>query len=340
VDTSLSPDLQSLTLSYADSWLFGIPLGFSVSGGVAHRNLTAVQNIYYPQNTSSDTTASYMNYQQLSFSLSLGVGRRWFPSFAILALRGGISSSLLRNFYDAALFEPVDTTIAKYEANWGLRNTIWTSLSLDNRDINYDPSRGWFASQRISWTGLLPEPIESEYFLRMDTKGEFYLTLLNLPVTEKWNLKFVFMEYAGLSFLFPPSPSMLGETSKLYVDGMFDGRGWMAYAYNRRGKAMFNNIMELRMPVMPGLFSLDFFFDIALVKDNQADLFTNARVEDLLFSFGPGLRFSLPQFPLRLLFSFSFKREDGQIKWLNSNGALNATSPQPVFVLSFNLPNT
>jgi outer membrane protein insertion porin family len=76
-----------------------------------------------------------------------------------------------------------------------------------------------------------------------------------------------------------------------------------------------------------------------VVKYNQGDLFTNVTVDDFLFSFGPGLRFSMPQFPLRLLFSFAFKSENGEIKWLNSSGVLNATSPQPVFVLSFNLPN-
>ena len=336
-DTTLSPDVQSLTLSYGDSWLWGIPLGISVSAGVTHRNLTAVQRFYYADD--QEALTGYMNYEQLSFSLGTSVGRRWNPNFAILSLTGGISASVQRNFYDAALFVPADYTIADYEAAWRLRNTLWTSFSVDDRDINYDPSSGWFISQRLGWTGIFPQPVETEFFLRTDTKAEIYFTLLNLPVTDAWSLKFVFMEYAGLSLLFPPQESMLGETSMLYIDGMFNGRGWMYYAYNYRGKAMFSNIMEIRMPIMPGLLAFDFFFDTVLIKQNQGDLFSNVTIDDFLFSFGPGLRFSMPQFPLRLLFSFAFKSENGEVKWLNSSGMLNATSPQPVFVLSFNLPN-
>jgi outer membrane protein insertion porin family len=186
----------------------------------------------------------------------------------------------------------------------------------------------------------LPQPIETEFFLRTDTKGEIYFTLLDYKVTDAWNLKFVIMNYTGLSFQVTPQKSMLGESSMLYIDGMFNGRGWMSFAYNQRGKAMWSNITELRMPVMPGLLSLDFFFDIAAVKSEPGDLFSNLRAEDLYFSFGPGLRFSMPQFPLRLLFSFPFKNDNGSIKWLSSTGIeLIAKSPQPVFVLSFNLTN-
>jgi outer membrane protein insertion porin family len=335
--TTLSPDVQSGTINYGESWWLNLPLGLSLSADVSHKNLTALQNVYFP--ASREYASNYMNYSQLSFSGAIGVGRRWFPNFGILSLSGGLTVSLLRNYYDARLFEPVDTTIAEYEDSWGWRNTLWTAFSVDDRDINYDPSRGWFASQRVSWTGFLPRPIEKEFFLRTDTKGEIYFTLLDVPITDLWRLKVVLMEYAGLSFMFPPDRASLGESSMLYVDGMFNGRGWMSYAYNTRGKAMFSNIMELRMPLLPGLLAFDFFFDTAVVKYDHKELFNGTKSDDFLFSFGPGLRFAMPQFPLRLMIAFAFKTEDGSVRWLNSGGSLAASSPQPLFVLSFSLPN-
>jgi outer membrane protein insertion porin family len=334
---TIAPEQQSLALGYSDSWLFGNPVSVSLSADLTHKALSALQKVYFPDMTSSIT--NYMDYEQWSFTLSTGLGRRWFPTFAIFSLSGGISSSLLRNFYAANLYEPIDTTIADYQAQWGLQDTLWGSASLDGRDINYDPSKGWFISQRLSWTGILPPPVESEFFFRTDTKVEGYYTLLNLPVTNEWNLKFVLMGYSGLSFQFPAREDTIGRSSMLYVDGMFNGRGWMQYGYDLRGKAMWSNIIELRTPLIPGLFALDFFFDAAVVKEDAGQLFSALTIDDFLFSFGPGLRFSIPQFPLRLLFGFAFKSVDGKVKWLSSGGQLEADSPQPLFVLSFNLVN-
>jgi outer membrane protein insertion porin family len=339
-DGTLSPDQQSLALGYSDSWFLGLPLGISVSADVTHRNLTALQRIYYPG--SADSSNHYMDYEQWAFTLAAGVGRRWFPDFAILSLNGGISSSLLKNIYDAKLYEPVDSTIAEYEQLWTLKNTIWSSFSIDNRDVNYDPSRGWFASQRIAWTGLLPKPVETEFFFRTDTKGELYFTLLNQPITDTWSLKFVLMESTGLSFQFPVRKDTLGATSMLYADGMFVGRGWMTYMYNKdiRDTAMWTNLLELRMPLIPGILAFDFFFDIVAIKKDSGKYFSTLTEEDFYFSFGPGLRFSIPQFPIRFLFGFAFKQTDHGIQWLNSAGTeIDSNSPQPVFVLSFNLPN-
>jgi outer membrane protein insertion porin family len=85
--------------------------------------------------------------------------------------------------------------------------------------------------------------------------------------------------------------------------------------------------------------AFDFFFDTTVVKDEPGQMFTNLSIDDFYFSFGPGLRFSLPQFPLRLLFGFAFKSDEGSVKWLTSSSQLTSPSPQPVFVLSFNLTN-
>jgi outer membrane protein insertion porin family len=337
VNTTLSPDQQSLTLGYGDSWLFGLPVDVSVSFGVTHKYLTTIQDIYFPSGLEE---SYYMNYRQLDFSLSAGIGRRWFPEFAILRLAGGVSSSFLRNFYETDLYEPYDSTIADYASRWGLRNSFWTSFSLDDRDINYDPGKGWFASQYVSWTGLLPREIkefgEKEFFLRTDTKGEIYFTLLNIPFTENWALKLVLAGLTTFSFQFPAyaedeNRDLIGETSKLYIDGMFIGRGWGS-GNPKRGKAMWSSTVELRLPVVPGLLAIDGFFDAVALKPEPKDLFSNLSINDFRFSYGPGIRFSMPQFPLRLLFTWGFSYVDDKFTWRNGKNDMQ-------FVLSFNIVN-
>jgi outer membrane protein insertion porin family len=327
VDTTLTFDQQSVSLGYGDSWVFGIPLDISASFGFSHKYLTTIQNLYTPAGVNSPS--SYMNYRQLDFSIGAGVGHRWSFGFADLRVGGGLTASLLRNYYDANLYEPFDSTIASYEGGWRPKTSVYASVSLDHRDLNYDPGKGWFSSERLTWTGLLPV-VENEFYLRTDTKAEIYFTLLDLPLFDgKWSLKFVLAGMTSLSFLLPAN-DMIGETSKLYIDGMFNGRGWSSAT--ERGEAMWSSTVELRWPLISGLLAADFFFDAVALTEKPGDFFTNMKADNWRFSFGPGIRFSMPQFPLRLLFTWGFSYVDGKFAWKNDPNAME-------FVLSFNIVN-
>ena len=243
-----------------------------------------------------------------------------------------MSGRILRNFYDASIYTPVDSLIADNLKHWGMQNSIWVALSIDDRDLNYDPSQGWFAKQQFSWTGLIPG-LEKQFFFSSETKGELYVTLLDLPVFETWNLKFTLAGLTSLSFIEPTPNSKLSDSNKLYIDGMFTGRGWSSLYNTHRGLALWNNSIELRMPIAPAIFSLDFFFDAAVIKDSPQSFFTNLNMSDVYFSFGPGFRFSLPQFPLRMMLANTFQILDGKVAWQNGRG------PEWQFVLSFNITN-
>ena len=327
----LSTDTQSLSFGYADSWLWGMPVSVDVSAGLEHSSLSTPRIMYLPDGSVTDSKY-YMNYEQMSLDLSASIGRRWIPNFAIFSLTGGITGEILNNLYDADLYIPADTTISDYHENWGMQNSIWASGSVDARDLSYDPSSGWFASQRLSWTGLLPF-VENEFFFRSDTKGEIYFTLLDTPITDTWNLKFVLAGLSTFSFIEPTPGTTLSSTNKLYVDGMFTGRGWESIYNTHRTKCMWNNAIELRMPLVPGVVSLDFFFDAVALKEDVKDMFSSLSIEDFYFSFGPGFRVSLQQFPLRILLANTFQIKDGAVKWQNGTG------PEWKFVLSFNITN-
>jgi len=353
--TTVSPDTQSVSLGYSENWFLGSPLTVSFSLSAAHKSLYAYEDSQFPfqddsgydddgpvpdpyetyddYDDSSSIDNSYrMKYEQWSYSLGISTGYRWFPAFAMTTLRGGVNFSVLQNFYDGVLYRPADKFVRNNHGKWGWSNSVWTKLSLDRRDVNYDASSGWFASQQITYHGLFPT-IETEFFTRFDTKAEIYFKLLDYPVTDTWNLKVVLAGNTGFSFQVPNRGDPISDTNKLYIDGMFVGRGWTSL-YDEtaaRGDMMINHSLELRVPVIPGTVAIDWFFDGVAVKKDIKELST-LTLNDYYMSYGPGVRFLIPQFPLRLMFANTFRIQDGNWEW--RTGEADWT-----FVLSFNIAN-
>lgn len=325
---TIASNEQDIDFSYSENWLFGKPIQISESLSLFHSDSSALAFNMLP-NGVLDDDYYYMNYESYGASLSSSVGHRWLPSFAIMTLSGGMTNTLSDNLYDEGIYTPLDSGVNKYANRFGLKNSVFANLSLDDRDVNYDPTKGWFASERLAWYGLLPG-VEKEFYLRSDTKLESYLKLFDIPVANGfWNFKMVLAAYTGISLLYPLPGSLFGNSSKVYVDGMFNGRGWDDKANESRGKAMLSNKVELRVPLFQGVLGIDGFFDAVAVKEEPHELLDSLSIEDFYFSFGPGLRFLVPQFPLHLIFANKFRVEDGNVKW----------DEKWKFVLSFNVTN-
>ncbi|MDR2398571.1 MAG: outer membrane protein assembly factor, partial [Spirochaetaceae bacterium] len=119
------------------------------------------------------------------------------------------------------------------------------------------------------------------------------------------------------------------SVNMLAVDGMFTGRGWTQEYYNK-GLALWENWAELRMPLVPGILAWDLlFFDAAAVKESPWAFFNTLQMEDMRFSLGTGLRFTIPQFPFRIGFAKRFKVVDGNLEW--QEGGIGGLD----FVISF-----
>jgi len=351
-----SPDTQNASIGFSENWFLGSPLTVSFNLSVSHQQLYAYQDILFPvfddgfyssygvvpdpytslseYATSSTVDSSYrMKYDHWTYGTGVSTGYRWNPSLANISLRGGLNFSVVQNVYDANLYRPADKEIRDQHGQWKWNNSLWTRLSLDRRDLGYDPSTGWFASQQVTWYGLFPN-IETSYYTRFETKAEGYLTLCNIPIMNAWNLKFVLAGYSGLTFLLPVGGNPISDVNKLYIDGMFNGRGWTSLylVSSARGNVLVSHWVELRMPIAPGIISADFFFDAIAPKKDIGSL-SSLSLNDYYFSYGPGLRFSIPQFPLRLMFANTFRIQEGKFQWGSSRGS------DWQFVLSFNIQN-
>lgn len=323
---SLSNSEQSIGFNYGQNWIGNLPISLSQSLSISHESATSLVNFWAPDLTLYQN-GYYYNYNGLSASLGTGLSRRFVYDYAILSLSAGLSNSLNNNIYDENLYVPVDTGVSTYANRWGITNYIYTGVSVDNRDVSYYPTKGWFTSQNFTWYGLIPG-LEKEFFLRTDTKLEGYLKLMDIPFTDDYSLKLILSGYSGISVLFPTA-SGITDSHKLYIDGMFNGRGWTENYKVNKGQVLISNKLELRLPIVPGIIGVDAFFDAAAIKSSFQDL-SSLSINDFYFSFGPGVRFLHPQFPLHLLFAWKFKTTDG--------GPSFDTNPFQ-FVLSFNITN-
>ena len=325
---------QNIDFSYSQSWIGNLPITFSESLSFSHTNGYTPVMMYQP-NGVFDQYHYYVNYEGYSATLGTALGRRWYPRFAILSLSGGLNNTLTRYQYDEHTFVPVDSGISMFANRIGLMNSFWTSFSMDDRDINYDPSKGWFASQRFTFYGLVPK-LEKEFFLSSETKLEGYLTLFDWALNDVNSIKGVLALYTGLTMMFPINNSVISDSNKPYIDGMFTGRGWseLYRSADAKGKVLWNTQLEFRIPVVPGVVGIDFFHDAVAVKPEVSQLFNNLTLNDFYFSMGPGIRFLMQQFPLHLLFSWRYQVQDGKVLW----GGKGGYNPY-MFVISFNIVN-
>ena len=324
--TTIAPLEQSIDFSYSQNWIGKYPVSFSTSLSFSHAKSTNLVNFWSP-NLELVQNRYYMSYHDWSTTLSSGLSRRWTPDYAILTLSGGIATSLQRNVYDESLYVPLETSVSSYANRWGISNALYGSFSIDNRDVNYDPTRGWFLSEKVTWHGLIPD-LEKEFYARTDTKLEGYLKLLDLPVTESWHFKLILAGYTGFSAIIPVENGM-STRNAIYIDGLLNGRGWGESYSDSSGLAMLSNRLELRVPIVPGVVGIDGFWDAAAVKPKIQDAFQYS-ISDFYFSYGPGIRFLIPQLPLHLLFAWRYRVVDGKPQF----------AEQPFnFVLSFNVTN-
>lgn len=325
---NVSSSEQSVDLSYSQNWIGKLPITYSQSLSFSHSTETTPVN-YFGPNLDLQQYYYYMNYKSWAASLGTSFGRRWSYDWAILTGAAGLSNSLNNNIYEETLYTPVDQGVSTFANRWGWLNSVWTSFSLDGRDLNYDPSKGWFASERLSWYGLIPG-LEKEFFLKTDTKAEYYLTLFSIPFTEDYTFKSVLALSSNFISIFPTPNTTVSDSNRLYIDGMFNGRGWTEAYKDGKGLVLWSNKAELRFPIVPNIIGADIFWDYAVIKSSFADLATLS-IDDFYCSFGPGVRILLQQFPLHLLFAFRYKHD--------ANGIPHFDESPFQFVLSFNIVN-
>jgi len=361
-------DSSTVAVNYIHRWILGLPLslGTDFSAEFLKRRASMRNQIHWfngdEQDAFPDGFLSYkefvdnnklppneflMSYDQWYLSLGLSTGYRWATFLGTLGLSGGMRFGIIRNSYDE-IFEPFDPALRERNNEWTPKNSLWTSLSLDKRDIFYDPSRGYYLLERLGFFGILSN--EREHYIRSDSKIQYFKTLFDIPVFKNWNFKSVLALNFGISFLLrqpgrnkDSNVPVIEDANKLAIDGMFVARGWNDQ-YRYKGLMLLDNWAELRFPIVRGILAFDMFFDAAGVESMEGFYFgknserkSNFTIDNMRFSYGGGLRIAMPQFPIRVSIAKRFRFIDGKFTW--ERGAIFGNDSKPTsgvdLVISF-----
>ncbi len=275
-----------------------------------------------------------MSYVTWNISLGLSTGYRFRTPIGQVRLSTSLRPSLSYVNYDASLYRPFDSNIRE---NWQQLNFInkWGfGISLDTRDFILSPSSGYYFNQEFTLAGgfLFGE----RHYIRTDTSADLFFTLWDIPVFESWNWKEVLHLHSGISFIMPqfwvPGGYQTLETTTsdlLLIDGMYIGRGWPR---ETNGRVLWSNWLELRMPISEQILWLDGFFDAVALWDSPEDM-ASMSISDFRFGMGFGIRFTIPQFPIRLYLAKRF-RFDSAGNWQWQDGQLFPDSLGLDFVFS------
>lgn len=160
------------------------------------------------------------------------------------------------------------------------------------------------------------------HYIRSDSVAEAFFTLWDGHIGRR-RTKGVLGIQSSLAVIMPNfylsessgryfNPS---DTDKVRRDGMFNARGWPF----ERGEALWNSWVELRMPLSEQVIWFDTFVEGARLYENRTDI-GQGGLEDMRFTIGSGIRFVIPQFPVRLYLAKRFQfDENGNVEWQTGN---------------------
>jgi outer membrane protein insertion porin family len=360
VEANASPTSQTLSFGYSDKYFFGKRFSGGIDLSFAHKVLSTGQDGLWPyfddgvaDPYSTPTSGGYplslipaayqMPYQNWDVSLGFSTGYALRTPVGDLGFGGALAFGLGMKWYDEARYRPASATLRDNLGKWTLGNKAIARSYINNLDLSYNPSKGYYASERLTWAGFLPS--ETQQYLKTDTKVEAYATLFNLPVFENWSWKMVLGAHSGFSALLKKPFSELAVTDDwLALDGTFNARGWNVL-YGLQGVGMWENWLELRMPVFEQFLWIDGFFDAAALQtqgglvnmnglsaasttpfaDSGSMTFADLGWKDMALSLGVGARFAIQQFPFRFYYAWPFVYDGSKVNWKKSNLVISIT---------------
>jgi len=365
-NVTLSPTEQSVETSFSENWLFGKRISRSLSLSFKHGSETTGQDSLAPIFTDQDVPdpfvaigegtdewtgslssipdAYLMPYENWSMSLGFNLGYTVKTRAGDIGASGGLSTGLGMINYDELKYRPYEAEFRDTNQSWLLTNRIFTRAYINNLDYWYNPSSGYFASQRFTVTGFLP--FERQHYIKSESRVDGYLTLFTIPITETWKFKAVLMAHTGFQALLAEPWSAFKVTKDwVSLDGTFNTRGWKDL-YGSKGTMLWENTLELRLPIVDQMLWADLFVDAGAMKtqvgmvdvtgatpvsDSSAPGFANLGWNNIAFSTGFGLRFIVPQFPFRFYFVKRFTFDGSAISWKTTGANFD-------FVLSITQP--
>ncbi len=373
IGTELSPTKQSMQLGFNDNWLMGKRWSAGINFSYTHQIYSGITQDILPikftedeynsgqtaapdpynswgewetaqANGESIDSAYLMEYNNHKFSLGANTGYTFHTKLGRFTTSTGLNSSLNKIIYDPYQYRPFNPAVRNNLDAWLFNNKYWLNLVWDRRDFVMNPTSGFVINQLTTYSGGFLGG--DTHFIKSQSKAEAFFKLLEIPVSEKYTFKTVFAIHTSFSAIFNQyyfqDPSWgwnikATTADMLYTDGMNIARGW---GFEQEGEAMWDNWIELRMPIAENVLWGDLFFSgTGFWKDlNEVKTMD---ISSFMFSMGAGVRFTIPGLPIGLYFTKRFSFPDGNLKWEGGELFKNPDNPdsgiQMVIAFQFGL---
>lgn len=283
-----------------------------------------------------------MEYNSFDFTLSGSTGFNNYSYLGRLGTGTGISTSLSYLRYDPSINRPFDEDIRASLDQWQFINRWWANVSWDTRDLINNPSKGVFLKESVSYTGGILGGKRD--YIKSTTTGEVFFKLFETAIGDSWTLKPIIALHSSLAMIIPQyyhdgntwtSGVRATTDDLLYTDWMLTAKGWPSM-YD--GEAMWDNWIELRIPLAEDYFSLTTFFSGTGFWTDLGGL-ASMTIKDFYFSLGSGIQLTIPNFPMGFYMVKRFKyNEDNQLVW-QAGDLFSGDDPESGldFVISFTL---
>lgn len=328
ISTELSPDSQSVNLSFRDQWVKdkrwnnSLMLSFNrnvyQNGRVLGNNSPTTQyrdnQAYpYPYTSYQEWISEYsptpdavylMPYDAYKISLGYTTGYTFLFRPGRLSLSIGPTITLNRAVYDQETYTPYDYLIEKYGEAWQFSNRISLALTWDGRDYIQAPTKGYVISQSLTYAGGILGGLSN--YMRSSTSASAFLKIFEIPgekptpgvVSFNTTLSFMFDQYYSESGNLTGSWIKGISASKfeyLYIDGMTIARGITPKFYY---EFLWDSSIEFSIQIAENVLWGDVFVSATGASNDLGRVGTDPL--NWYFSIGAGIHLKIPGFPLGL----------------------------------------
>lgn len=331
IGSTLSPDSQSINVSFGDSWFREYRWANSFSFGFTHskskgelqlgqdateyyngRNESATWPLGYSNadqwihsNNEYPAAKDLMDYDLLTFSLGYSTGYTFIYDVGRLTLSGNASVSLNKAFYDETKYRPFEKLIYQYGQKWQFSNKIGVGVQWDGRDFVNNPTKGYVLGSSLTYAGGLLGGLSN--YVKLSANAAGYVKLFSFVNSEEKTKNIMLCvstsgnvmlpqlynyEKNGLRFWDPK----LGATKyeMLYIDGMTIGRGFGTVVDQA---FLWDNMVEVSYQLVENIVQAEAFVSATGVNSKLTDIKNGI---NWYYAAGFGIKLKIQGFPLGL----------------------------------------
>lgn len=344
VSTTVSPDTQSLSFTFGDSWFMDKRWSNSVSLSFSHKKVEGElqradstvpyydgrnENDTYPRGYDSsaswrNSSKSYpaakdlMDYRLFTFSLGYSTGYTFIYDVGRLSFSGGLSVSLNKAVYDKDKYDPFEKLIYKYGQAWQFSNKLTLSAQWDGRDYVTNTTKGYVLGASMTYAGGLLGGLSN--YIKLTGSAAGYLKLFSFQTKDEKTKNIMLCASTSANVMLPQlynyegsfgfHDPKLGATKyeMLYIDGMTIGRGFSTITDQA---FLWDNMLEVSYQLVDNVIQAEAFVSATGIKNNLG----KASNLNWYFAAGAGIKLKISGFPLGLYLVKNAKIEDNVFAW-------------------------